>query len=72
MRRNLISFIVCVALARAQAPDLGMLAKIRAEAMDHAQVAPVFDMFTVTIGPRLTASPAQKHASEYARDRLAG
>ena len=70
MRRNL-SFILCAALAQAQAPDLGILAKIRAEAIDHAQVAPVFDMFTVTIGPRLTASPAQKRASEYAKDRLA-
>src|SRR5277367_3263747 len=72
MRRNLTSFILCAALAQAQAPDLGMLAKIRAEATDHAQVAAVFDMFTITIGPRLTASPAHKRAAEYARDRLAG
>jgi carboxypeptidase Q len=71
MRRNLTSFILCAALARAQAPDLGMLAKIRAEATDHAQVAPVFNMFTVTIGPRLTASPAHKKAAQYALDRLA-
>jgi hypothetical protein len=39
--------------------------------MDHSQVAPVFDMFTVNIGPRLTASPAHKRAAEWARDRLA-
>jgi carboxypeptidase Q len=59
-------------LACAQAPvDRDMLAKIRSEAMERSQVAPVFDMFTVTIGPRLTASPAQKRASEWARDRLA-
>jgi len=45
--------------------------KIKSEAMDHSQVAPVFEMFTVNIGPRLTASPAQKRAAEYARDRLA-
>src|SRR5205807_9126120 len=46
-------------------------AKSRAEGLDHSQVEPVFDMLTVTIGPRLTASPAHKHAAEWARDRLA-
>jgi carboxypeptidase Q len=70
MLRNPTTLIFCAALAQAQ-PDLDTLAKIRAEAMDHAQVAPVFDMFTVTIGPRLTASPAHKRSAEYARDRLA-
>ena len=38
--------------------------------MERSQVEPVFNMFTVTIGPRLTASPAHKKAAEYARDRL--
>jgi len=58
-------------LVRGQAQvDRDMLARIRSEAMDHSQVAPVFDMLTVTIGPRLTASPAQKRASEWTRDRL--
>jgi carboxypeptidase Q len=71
VNRNLTSSIVCVALAQAQAPDRDMLAKIRAEAIDHSQVAPVFEMFTIAIGPRLTASPAHKHAAEYARERLA-
>ena len=67
-----LSFFVCsAALAWAQAPDRDMLAKIRREALDHSQVAPVFEMFTVTIGPRLTASPAHKRAAEWARDRLA-
>jgi hypothetical protein len=45
--------------------------RIKAEAIEHSQVVPVFEMFTVTIGPRLTGSPAQKRAAEYARDRLA-
>ena len=53
----------------AQAQDIA--ARIKAEAMDHSQVAPVFEMLTVNIGPRLTASPAHKRAAEYARDRLA-
>src|SRR5579883_1148111 len=53
------------------AQDPAIFSKLRTEAMDHSQVDPVFDMFTVTIGPRLTASPAHKRAAEYARDRLA-
>ncbi len=48
-----------------------VLEKLRIEAMEHSQVDPVFNTFTVTIGPRLTASPAHKRAAEYARDRLA-
>ena len=48
-----------------------MLAKIRREGLEHSQAAPVFEMFTVNIGPRLTASPAHKRAAEWARDRLA-
>ncbi len=60
------------ALAFAQAPiDHEILNRIRSEAMEHSQAAPVFDEFTVSIGPRLTASPAHKRAAEYARDRLA-
>jgi hypothetical protein len=48
-----------------------MLAKMRREGLEHSQAAPVFEMFTVNIGPRLTASPAHKRAAEWARDRLA-
>jgi hypothetical protein len=55
--------------AFAQASE--MLAKMRVEAMEHSQAAPVFDMFTVTIGPRLTASPAHKRAAEWTREWLA-
>ena len=68
---------ICAALLFSGAPTYGqtaidrdVLAKIRSEAQERSQVSPVFDMFTVTIGPRLTASPAQKRAAEYARDRL--
>jgi hypothetical protein len=45
--------------------------KIRAEGYDRSQASDVFEMLTVEIGPRLTASPAQKRASEWARERLA-
>ena len=75
MKKHLLCLIIGAggaALALAQpAADRDLLAKIRAEAFDRPQVAPVFDMFTVTIGPRLTASPAHKRAAEWARDRLA-
>lgn len=71
MNRGLTVFVLCAALGFAQMPDPAMLGRIHTEAMEHSQVEPVFDMFTVAIGPRLTGSPAQKRAAEYARDRLA-
>src|SRR5579883_1128279 len=67
MRRFFLIVAGC-ALALGQSIDFE---KIRAEATAHSQVEPVFDMLTITIGPRLTASPAHKRAAEYARDRLA-
>jgi carboxypeptidase Q len=65
--------ILCGAvLTGAQSPAVDpTLARIRSEGLDHSQVTPVFEMFTVTIGPRLTASPAHKRAAQWARDRLA-
>jgi hypothetical protein len=57
----------------AQSPaERDALARIRAEGMERSQVLPVFEMLTQEIGPRLTASPAQKRASEWVRARLAG
>src|ERR1700680_4289400 len=44
---------------------------MRSEAFGRLQGSPGFDMFTVTIGPRLTASPGAKRAAQRARDRLA-
>ncbi len=51
--------------------DGDVLAAIQREGQQHSQVKPVFEMLTVTIGPRLTASPAHKRAAEWTRDRLA-
>jgi len=60
------------ALVLAQASsDRDVLARIRAEGMEHSQVSTIFDYLTVAIGPRLTASPAHKRAAEWTRDRLA-
>jgi hypothetical protein len=68
MSRNLLSLMVCVTLARAQTPDLDTLAKIRAEATDRSQVAPVFEMCTVTIG-RLCLPPTHGQLAEIPRLR---
>jgi len=66
-----VSTVFLGVIASAQAPaDRDVLAKIRSEGLEHSQVAPVFEMLTVNIGPRLTASPAHKRAAEWARDRL--
>ncbi|MGH9143501.1 MAG: hypothetical protein ACRD2I_20380, partial [Vicinamibacterales bacterium] len=70
MKKTILTAILFSAAASAQTGD-PMLAKIRTEGIEHSQVSPVFDMLTVNIGPRLTASPAHKRAAEWARDRLA-
>jgi len=73
MTRITSAVTVLLSIAVGAQPQTGdpMLARIRAEGLEHSQVAPVFDMLTVTIGPRLTASPAHKRAAEWTRDRLA-
>src|SRR5262245_54620694 len=64
--------VLLMATPSAQSPsDRDVLARIRTEGLEHSQVAPVFQMLTVDIGPRLTASPAHKRAVEWTRDRLA-
>ena len=68
MWKQTIVFLCAVSTAVAQTDD--MAARILTEALEHSQAAPVFEMFTVNIGPRLTASPAHKQAAEYARDKL--
>src|ERR1700740_3636193 len=71
MLRTAVTFMLCAILAGAQSPDQATFEKLRKEATEHSQVDAVFDMLTVTIGPRLTASPAHKRAAEWARYRLA-
>jgi len=63
--------LTAVVLAQQPATEADALARIRDEGMARSQVQPVFDMLTVTIGPRLTASPAHTRAAEWMRDRLA-
>src|SRR5258705_6065095 len=72
MTRLTALVLLLSAVLAAQPPaDRDIVAKIRAEAMAHSQVAPIFDYLTVAIGPRLTASPAHKRAAQWTRDRLA-
>src|SRR5215471_14508132 len=67
-----LGFLVTAAITlSAQSADTAILARIQDEGLHRSQVKPVFEMLTVTIGPRLTASPAHKRAAEWARDRLA-
>lgn len=44
--------------------------RIREEGMNRSQVMDTLAHLTEVIGPRLTASPAQKKASEWTRDKL--
>src|SRR5271169_5793766 len=60
----------CVAGQTASA-DHETLQKMRREAFENSAAAPVFEMLTGSIGPRLTASPAHKRAAEYVKERLA-
>ncbi|HZP48619.1 MAG TPA: M20/M25/M40 family metallo-hydrolase [Vicinamibacterales bacterium] len=67
---RLLCFLLAAATLAAQSTDTSILAKIQDEGLHRSQVKPVFEMLTVTIGPRLTASPAHKRAAEWARQRL--
>src|SRR6516165_10524498 len=69
MKKTVLTAILFSAAVSAQTGD-PILAKIRTEGLEHSQVVPVFNMLTVDIGPRLTASPAHKRAAEWVRDRL--
>jgi carboxypeptidase Q len=66
----LITLLLGTSALTAQQPG-AVLERIQDEGLKRSQVGPVFDMLTVTIGPRLTASPAHKRAAEWVRDRLA-
>ena len=66
------SLTVTGIVVAAQSPaEREMLARIRAEGIERSQALPVFEMLTHEIGPRLTASPGQKRASEWVRSRSA-
>ena len=75
MRKSLLfvflTVLIAVTTASAQEKvDSAMIAKIRAEGLQHSQVMDVFDHLVNVIGPRLTASPAYKTAVDWCRDKL--
>ena len=52
---------------RSSASDLE---RIRDEALNRSQVQSLYATIVDQFGPRLTGTPAHKHAAEWARDRL--
>ena len=63
------------ALAQAPTPEPGaasgdVLARIRAEGLNHSQLMETLSYLTEVIGPRLTGSPNLKRANEWTRDKL--
>ena len=72
LRWSLVSLLLLggALTASAQSVDREMLAKIRAEGLQHSQVQGVFDHLTIDIGPRLTASPAYDEAVKFVTQQL--
>ncbi len=62
--------VVPFAVAGTDDPDLTVVTEIRQEGFRHSQVMEILSDLTDMIGPRLTASPAMKHANEWTRDKL--
>ena len=73
-----VTSIVLLPAAHAQTaspsdtPDAAMMARLRDEEMNHSQVMATVSYLTDVIGPRLTGSVSQKHATVWTRDTLAG
>jgi hypothetical protein len=71
-RITIAALSVLAVTVSAQSPsDRDILTRIRSEGTEHSQAQRVFDVLTVDIGPRLTASPAHKKAVEFVRAELA-
>ncbi len=56
--------------ARGDRPDLALVSRIKLEAFEHSQVMDTISYLTDVYGPRLTASPELKQASDWAVQRL--
>jgi hypothetical protein len=67
----LTALIAATTVTAQEKVDSAMMARIRAEGLEHSQVMEVFDHLVNVIGPRLTASPAYKTAVDWCRYRLA-
>ena len=56
----LCALLFSTVLLAQPASERDVLARIRAEGLEHSQVERVFTTLTVDIGPRLTASPLRR------------
>lgn len=65
-----VLFLGFALTASAQSVDRQMIARIRAEGLQHSQVQRVFDYLTIDIGPRLTNSPAFQSAVKFVTRQL--
>ena len=75
MKRSLAILLTCVAVGSlaAQSPetvDVAAIAKIRAEGLEHSQVAETMFWLTDRYGPRLTGSPYFEEAGDWAVKEL--
>src|SRR5437868_1928418 len=59
-----------IAAAPATQPADPIIARIRDEGLNRSKVMDTLDYLCNDIGPRLTGSPACKHANEWTRDTL--
>src|SRR4030095_17166213 len=70
MTRITIAALSLLTVTISAQPPSDILSRIRAEGTEHSQAQRVFDVLTVDIGPRLTASPAHKKAVDFVRAEL--
>jgi hypothetical protein len=73
--RTAVLLILCALIAPpsttdgTRGPD-DVLQRIHAEGMQHSRAQEIYATIVDQFGPRLTGTPAHKHAAEWARDRL--
>lgn len=76
MKRTLVMVLVSfqahlsVVAQHSDAPDTAMLARLRAEGIEHSQVMEILSMLTDVNGPRLTNSKGYATAARYAKSAL--
>jgi carboxypeptidase Q len=70
MRATLLALALAIAAVAADSPDLTVVHQIKAEAFERSQVMDTLQNLSDRYGPRLTASPEFKEASDWALKRL--
>lgn len=70
MRATLLALAFATAAVAADSVDLTVVHQIKSEAFDHSEVMATLENLSDRYGPRLTASPEFKEASDWALKRL--